>query len=217
MSKITYEYITSYLEAIEKKDEDIIEEIKKEAIKNNVPIIKTEVKQLLEVLLSIHKPNNILEIGTAVGYSAIIMSKYIGENGKITSIEKSDKMYEKAKENIKKAKKEKVINIINGDAVNVLEKLDGEYDIIFMDAAKGQYLTFLPHCLRLLKTGGILISDNVLQGGFVAKSRFSIPRRQRTIHQRMRQYIWDLNHMENLQTSILPISDGVTISYKLFD
>lgn len=215
MSKITYEYIRNYLEAIEKADDNLIEELKKEALTNNVPIIKTEAKQLLEVLLSIHKPNNILEIGTAIGYSSIIMSNYIGESGRITTIERNKDMYNTAINNIQRANKSHIIKVINKDAKEALEELSEEFDFIFMDAAKGQYLTFLPHCLRLLKKGGILLSDNVLQGGFVAKSRFSIPRRQRTIHQRMREYLWTLNHMDELKTSILPISDGVTISYKL--
>jgi predicted O-methyltransferase YrrM len=215
MSKITYDYIRDYLQAIEKTDDEVIEDIKKYAIKNNVPIIKTEMKQLLEVLLCVHKPKTILEIGTAIGYSSIIMSKYIGDDGKITTIERNEQMYKIACSNIKRIGKDNNITIINKDAKNALEELDGKYDMIFMDAAKGQYLTFLPHCLRLLKTGGILVSDNVLQDGFVAKSRFSVPRRQRTIHQRMREYLWQLNHMEELKTSILPISDGATISYKL--
>lgn len=215
MSKITYEYIKNYLEAIEKVDDNLIEELKKEAIANNVPIIKTEAKQLLEVLLSIHKPNNILEIGTAIGYSSIIMSKYVGESGRIITIERNKDMYNTAINNIQRANKSNIIKVVNKDAKEALEELNEEFDFIFMDAAKGQYLTFLPHCLRLLKKGGILLSDNVLQGGFVAKSRFSIPRRQRTIHQRMREYLWTLNHMDELKTSILPISDGVTISYKL--
>lgn len=214
MSEITYQYIRDYLMAIEPDDDMIIREIRNEALNNNVPIIKSEVKNLLRFLLAAKKPNKLLEIGTAVGYSSIIMSDFINEGGKIITIERSDDMIKKAKENIEKANKEHIITLLEGDAGNILSTLEDEFDVIFMDAAKGQYLTFFPECLRLLKKGGLLICDNVLQNGTVAKSRFSVPRRQRTIHNRMRDYLWQLNHDENLQTSILPIADGVTLSYK---
>lgn len=217
MSEITYEYIREYLKAIEPDDDILIRKIREEAISENVPIIKSEVKNLLRWILSIHKPKKILEIGTAVAYSSIIMSMFIGVDGKITTIERSETMIKKAKANINKASKEDKIILLEGDASEILRSLDGTFDMIFMDAAKGQYLTFLPDCLRLLKTGGLLISDNVLQNGMVAKSRFSVPRRQRTIHNRMREYLWELNHNSNLQTSILPVADGVTLSYKLGD
>lgn len=215
MSEITYGYIRDYLKAITPEDETIIKDIRNEALKNNVPIIKPEVKKLLEVLLLMEKPKRILEIGTAVGYSSIIMSTYLKDDGRIITIERSNGMIKKAKENIKKAKKDNMIQVLEGDAEIILKTLDETFDVIFMDAAKGQYLTFLPECLRLLKKDGLLISDNVLQNGMVAKSRFSIPRRQRTIHQRMREYLWELNHNPGLQTSMLPIADGLTISYKL--
>ncbi|GKX31163.1 O-methyltransferase [Vallitalea longa] len=214
MSEITYQYIRDYLMAIEPDDNMIIRKIRNEALNNNVPIIKSEVKNLLRFLLATKRPSRILEIGTAVGYSSIIMSDFITTNGKIITIERSEDMIKNAKENIKKAQKEHIITLLEGDAGNILSTLEDEFDVIFMDAAKGQYLTFLPECLRLLKTGGLLICDNVLQNGTVAKSRFSVPRRQRTIHNRMREYLWQLNHNKNLQTSILPIADGVTLSYK---
>lgn len=214
MSEITYQYIRDYLMAIEPDDDIIIREIRNEALKNNVPIIKSEVKNLLRFLLATKRPNKILEIGTAVGYSSIIMSDFLNTGGEIVTIERSIKMIEKAKENINKANKSHVITLLEGDASDVLPTLEDDFDIIFMDAAKGQYLTFFPQCIRLLKTGGVLICDNVLQDGTVAKSRFSVPRRQRTIHNRMREYLWQLNHNEELQTSILPIADGVTLSYK---
>lgn len=215
MSEITYQYIRDYLMAIEPDDDILIRKIREEAIKDNVPIIKSEVKNLLRCILLMQKPKNILEIGTAVAYSSIIMSNCIGHDGKITTIERSDMMIKKAKSNIEKASKENSIILLEGDAGDILKSLEGTYDMIFMDAAKGQYLTFLPDCLRLLKTGGLLISDNVLQNGTVAKSRFSVPRRQRTIHNRMRDYLWELNHNPNLKTSILPVADGLTLSYKI--
>ncbi|MCT4543625.1 MAG: O-methyltransferase [Vallitalea sp.] len=217
MSEITYEYIREYLMAIEPDENSLLNNIREDAIKKNVPIIKSEVKNLLRCMLAVKKPKMILEIGTAVAYSTIIMSDFIDESGKIITIERSNEMIEKAKKNIKLANKEDKITLLEGDASKILPSLTESFDVIFMDAAKGQYLTFYPECLRLLKKDGLLISDNVLQNGMVAKSRFSIPRRQRTIHNRMRQYLWELNHNPNLQTSILPIADGVTLSYKKCD
>lgn len=215
MSEITYEYVREYLQAIIGEESAILTQIRKEAVKNEIPIIKSEVKQLLEVILTMNKPGKILEIGTAVGYSAILMSEYLKDNGSILTLERSQDMIVKAKENISYAKKESAITIMEGDAEKILPKLEGEYDFILMDAAKGQYITFLPYCLKLLRIGGIMLSDNVLQDGYIAKSKWSIPRRQRTIHQRMRQYIWELNHNPDLKTAVLPIADGVTLSYKI--
>lgn len=215
MSEITYEYVREYLQAMHKEEDELLESIKRYAFEKYVPIIKHEVKQLLEVLLTMHKPLQILEIGTAIGYSSILMSKYLVDDGKITTLERSDEMISIAEENIRLAHKEGIITILKGDAEEILPTLKGQYDFIFMDAAKGQYITFLPYCLKLLKVGGLLVSDNVLQDGAIAKSRWSIPRRQRTIHGRMRAYLWELNHNHTLKTAILPIADGITLSYKL--
>lgn len=215
MGEITQGFITEYLHAIQKEDDSLIIDIEKYAKDNNIPIIKNEVKQLLELMLTIHKPKHILEIGTAIGYSSIIMSKYLKDGGTITTLERSEEMIIKAKENIKEANKRSIITIIEGEAEEILKKLNKSFDFIFMDAAKGQYITFLPYCLELLNNGGILVSDNVLQEGYIAKSRWSIPRRQRTIHQRMRKYLWEISHNPTLKTVILSIADGFTISYKL--
>ena len=214
MSEITYSFIRDYLQAISKEDPDMIYKIRREALKNGVPIIKNEVKQLLEVMLSIIKPETILEIGTAVGYSSILMSGYLKPGGHITTIERWDEMADAARENIEAAGRQETITMLSGDAMEILPTLTGTYDIIFMDAAKAQYIHFFPHCMRLLKSGGVLISDNVLQEGYIAKNRWSIPRRQRTIHARMREYLWEINHHPDLTTVILPAADGVTISYK---
>lgn len=211
----TYELVRGYLQAIQKEEDELLEDIQKYAVKNHVPIIKNEVIQLLKVLLTLHKPGSILEIGTAIGYSSILMSQYLDAEGKITTLERSDEMLIQAEKNIQLAHKKSVITILKGEAEEILPTLTEQYDFIFMDAAKGQYITFLPYCLKLLKVGGLLVSDNVLQDGTIAKSKWSIPRRQRTIHGRMRAYLWELNHNEKLRTAILPIADGVTMSYKL--
>lgn len=212
-----------FLDYIRPDDNELLTSMRAYAVENYVPIIKNEMKQFLETIVLMHKPLKILEIGTAIGYSSItmtnIMAKYSDlDKCSIVSIERSDEMYELAISNIKKADRQDVIHVHHNEAQAVLDQLveDGEvFDMIFMDAAKGQYLTFLPNCMTLLKVDGLLVSDNVLQGGDVAKSRFSVPRRQRTIHQRMREYLYELNHRDDLQTSILDIADGATISVKL--
>lgn len=210
---ITNPQILEYLRAIEPEQDPLIKGIEQEALEHNIPIIKKETQQLLKFVLAFKRPKHILEVGTAVGFSAILMSDYLESGGQITTIERSPYMIQRAKSNILRVKKENLIHIIEQEAEEALENLKGPYDVIFMDAAKGQYLNFLPHCIRLLVKGGILISDNVLQDGNIAKSRYSVPRRQRTIHTRMRDYLWELNHHSLLDTTILPIGDGVTLSY----
>ena len=215
MSRIHDMQIKEYLDAIKKEEDEFIEGLRHFALENNVPIIKNEVKELIEVLLASMRPLRILEVGTAIGYSSLIMNRYLGEKGRITTIEISKDMVEIARKNILEAGKESKITILEGDAGAVLPTLTESYDFIFMDAAKGQYINLLPTCLKLLKRNGLLVSDNVLQNGDIAKSRWSIPRRHRTIHQRMRSYLWELTHNKELKTTILPIADGVTISCRL--
>ncbi len=213
-----------FLDYIRPEDNELLRDMKAYAITNNIPIIRNEMKQFLETLVMIYKPKRILEIGTAIGYSSIVMVEALRKSYKtlegieLISLERSDEMYSKAIENINLAKLSHIIKIRHDEAEIQLKKIVNsaeKFDIIFMDAAKGQYLTFLPYCMKLLPVNGLLISDNVLQSGEVAKSRFSVPRRQRTIHQRMREYLWELNHREDLQTSIIDIADGVTLSVKL--
>ncbi len=156
-----------------------------------------------------------MEVGTAIGFSALLMSEYGPKGCKITTIEKYEKRIPDALENFKRAGKEKDITLLAGDAAEILKGLTGTYDFIFMDAAKGQYIHFLPDILRLLPKGGLLLSDNVLQDGDVMESRFAVTRRDRTIHGRMREYLYELTHNEQLRTDILPVGDGVTVSVKL--
>lgn len=215
--------MTKFLEFISTNETELLASMRSYARSHYVPIIRSEMKQFLEILLYLHKPKRILEIGTAIGYSSILMSdvveSYCLKNEyEIISIERNQEMYDQAIINIEKAKKQDFIKVQLGEAEEILKQLTQEnqqFDMIFMDAAKGQYLTFLPYCLKMLPVEGLLVSDNVLQGGDIAKSRFSVPRRQRTIHQRMREYLWELNHREDLKTAILDIADGATISIKL--
>lgn len=217
MSEINYDYIVQYIRALHTPPEDVLLEIEQliASEKETWPIIKPEVADFMKVILTIQKPKEILEIGTAVGYSAMLMSGFLEEEGKITTIERFPYMSEIAKKNIKRAGLEDKIEIIEGDAAGVLTTLEEEkYDVVFMDCAKGQYINFLPDCIRVLKPGGILITDNVLHKGAVAKSRYLIDRRQRTTHGRLREFLYTITHHEGLTSSVIPIGDGVALSYK---
>lgn len=211
---ITEERISTFISSFDTGNTPFLEELEQYARKTDVPIIRPQVQNLLKLLLAIKEPKAILEVGTAIGFSALLMSEYGPRDCHITTIEKYEVRIPIARENFKKAGKEKAITLLEGDAAQILKELTGSYDMIFMDAAKGQYIHFLPDILRLLPRGGILISDNVLQDGDVLQSRYAVTRRDRTIHSRMREYLYELKHHEELQTDILPIGDGVTISVK---
>ena len=211
---ITEERISTFISSFDTGNTPFLEELEQYAKKTDVPIIRPQVQNLLKLLLAMKEPKTILEVGTAIGFSALLMSEYGPRDCHITTIEKYEVRIPIARENFKKAGKEKEITLIEGDATQILKELTGPYDMIFMDAAKGQYIHFLPDILRLLPTGGILISDNVLQDGDVLQSRYAVTRRDRTIHSRMREYLYELKHYEGLQTDILPIGDGVTVSVK---
>ena len=211
---IVEERLVDYLHSLETENSEILEQIEREALNDGVPIIRKEMQSFLKVLLRIKKPLHILEVGTAVGFSAILMSEYVAENCKITTIENYEKRIPVARDNFKRAGKEAQITLIEGDAMEVLKGLEGSYDFVFMDAAKGQYIAYLPEVLRVLSPEGILVSDNVLQNGEIIESRFVVERRDRTIHSRMREYLYTLKHHEELETSILPLGDGVALSIK---
>ncbi|MGN1378065.1 MAG: O-methyltransferase [Dorea sp.] len=211
---IVDERMVTYIHSLESPEKPLIEEIEQEALDTFVPIIRKETQSFLKVLLMIKKPLRVLEVGTAIGFSAILMSEYIPEQGHITTIEKYEKRIPIARENFRRAGKEDQITLIEGDALEVMKSLDGPYDFIFMDAAKGQYIHYMPEAIRLLEPGGVLVSDNVLQDGDIIESRYAVERRNRTIHSRMREYLYELKHKEELQTSILPLGDGVALSVK---
>ncbi len=212
---IVDERTVTFINSMELPEDPLLEEIEKEALESFVPIIRTETKSLLKVLLTLAKPARILEVGTAVGYSALIMAAYAPEHCKITTIENYEKRITIARANFVRAGKESDITLIEGDALEVMKGLKGPYDFIFMDAAKGQYIHYLPEVMRLLRPGGLLLSDNVLQDGDIINSRFAVERRNRTIHSRMREYLFELKHREELQTTILPVGDGVAVSVRL--
>ena len=215
MNYVTDDYINSYLRTLQPHYDGVLGEIEKESRDAQVPVIPHETARLLSVLLTMKKPKNILEVGTAVAFSSGLMSRYLQDGGTITTIDRYELMLKDARKNIARMGLEDTIKILEGDAADILPTLTGPYDVIFLDAAKGQYSAFLPHCLRLLPVGGLLIVDDVLQGGDIAKTRFSVPRRQRTIHKRLRNFLWDISHNDALESSIVPIGDGLAVCVKI--
>ena len=212
---IVNERIVSYIHSLEKTNSEVLEKIEEQAHIDNVPIIRNEMESFLSVMLYIKKPKRILELGTAIGYSAILMRECIDEDGKITTIENYEKRIVEAKKNIELSGKGQIIELLEGGATEVMKTLPSrQFDFVFMDAAKAQYIYFLPEVLRLMKKGAVLITDNVLQEGDLIESRFVVERRDRTIHKRMREYLEVVKNHEELETSIVPIGDGITISVK---
>lgn len=209
------ERMSVFLDSLDRGNTPFLDALEREAMESRIPIIRKSMQSLLKFLLALAKPERILEVGTAVGFSALLMSEYTPECCRITTIENYAKRIPIARENFRRAGKEDRITLLEGDAAEVLKGLSGTYDMIFMDAAKGQYIHFLPDVLRLLVPGGLLVSDNVLQDGDIIESRFAVERRNRTIHARMREYLYELKHHPELETVVLPVGDGVTLSTKL--
>lgn len=211
---ITDERIASFINSFNSDYDDTVTAIRKEAEDGGVPIIRKEAGEFIKLLLMIKKPKRILEIGTAVGFSAIFMSRFLVDGGHITTIENYEKRIVAARKNIKMAGAEDVITLLEGDANDILDELSGSYDMIFMDAAKGQYGNFFEKSVRLLEKDGVLLCDNVLQDGDVLESRYAVTRRNRTIHSRMREYLYEIKHHPELETAILNIGDGMSLSIR---
>ncbi len=213
LTMIVDERMVAFINSFDKGNSPFLDELEKFALDTDVPIVRKDMQQFLKFLLTMHKPGTILEVGTAIGFSALLMSEADPE-AQIITIEKYEKRIPLAKANFEKAGKADKITLLEGDATEILKDLKKPVDFIFMDAAKGQYINFLPDILRLLNPGGLLVSDNVLQDGDIIESRFAVTRRNRTIHSRMRDYLYELTHHEALETVILPVGDGVTVSVK---
>jgi len=217
---IVDERITAYINALEKELTPELRCLENRALKQHVPIIKKETQSILRFLLHLQQPKSILEVGTAIGFSALFMSEYTGDDCRITTIEKVPMRIAEAEINLSDATfphKDKIL-LRKGEALEVLKELAtgrDEYNFIFLDAAKAQYMSFLPELMKLMKKGGMLITDNVLQDGTVTNSRYSITRRDRTIHSRMREYLYTITHMAELETVILPVGDGIAISNRI--
>lgn len=211
MSGITYDYMEQYIRGLIDNSDDVLKELEDYAHNNFVPIVQKEVAKFLELMISIKQPSKILELGTAIGYSAILMTKSADSVTKVTTIERDEKMIEVAAKNIERYGFTDKIHILKGDCIEILQQLDDKYDLIFMDAGKGHYNHFLPHCLRLLSKDGIIISDNVLFRGMVA-SQDLVARRKITIVKRMRDYLKTISNDEHFITSVIPMGDGVAVT-----
>lgn len=212
---IVDERFVTYINSLDRGNTEFLNQLERQALLDQVPIIRREMQSLLKVLITMKQPKRILEVGTAVGFSTILMGEYGPKDAEIITIEKYEKRIPIARENFKKAGMDQRITLLEGDALEIMGTLQEPFDFIFMDAAKGQYINFLEDCLRLLKVGGVLLSDNVLQDGDIIESRFAINRRNRTIHSRMREYLYTIKNHEQLTTAVLPLGDGVTISTKI--
>lgn len=211
---IVEERMRTYINSLDMGNTPFLEKLEQDALASGVPIIRKEMQSFIKVLLALRAPKRILEVGTAVGFSTLLMCEYNPCQAEIVTIENYEKRIPLARDNFIRAGREKQITLLEGDAGEILKELTEPFDLIFMDAAKGQYIHYLPEVLRLLKDGGVLVSDNVMQDGEVIESRFAVERRNRTIHARMREYLYELKHTEELLTSILPLGDGVAVSVK---
>ena len=211
---IVQERMAAYIHSLDSGNGEFLDALERKALSDEVPIIRPDMQSFLKVLLSVHRPERILEVGTAVGFSAILMAQNTDDTCQITTIEKYEKRIPEARENFRLAGLGNRITLLEGDALEVMGRLSEPYDMVFMDAAKGQYIHFLPEALRLLRTGGILISDNVLQDGDIIESHYAVERRNRTIYKRMREYLYVLKHTQGLLTSIVPVGDGAAVTVK---
>ena len=211
---IVEERMRTFINSLDTGNTPFLEELEQYALQERVPVIRGEMQSFIKMLLALQRPKRILEVGTAIGFSTLLMCEYGPADVQITTIENYEKRIPLAKENFRKAGQESKITLLEGDATKILAGLSGSYDLIFMDAAKGQYIHWLPDVIRLLKKGGVLLSDNVLQDGNLIESHYIVERRDRTIYKRMREYLYQLKHDPLLETSILPLGDGVTVSVK---
>lgn len=212
---IVEERMTAYLDSLDTGNGEFLDVLEQQAKKEGVPVIRRQMQSFLKVLLRMKRPARILEVGTAVGFSAILMCENTPPETTVVTIEKYEKRIPQARENFARAGVAERITLLEGDAMERLKELKGSFDFVFMDAAKGQYIYFLPEVLRLLEPEGILVSDNVLQEGDLIESHFAVERRNRTIYKRMREYLYELKHNEQLLTSIVPVGDGAAVSVKV--
>ena len=212
-----HDRIPEFIQSFDPGNTEFLNDLEERAKRDDIPVIRPAAQNLLKLMLELKHPGSILEVGAAIGFSAVLMAQYSDPATRITTIEKYEKRLGPLKDNILASGFKDRIRVLEGDALKILKELSDEgasFDFIFMDAAKGQYLNFLPYVIKLLPAGGVLISDNVLQGGDIIESRFAVERRNRTIHSRMREYLYRLTNTEEFITSIFPIADGMTVSIR---
>lgn len=209
--------LVAYLREEQKQVPGELGQIQKEANERGVPIIPHETVVFMQFLLGQIKPKNILEIGTAIGFSSSLMAQYAAEDAHVTTIDRFDVMIRNAKETYKRLGNEEQITLLEGQASDIFPTLTGPYDFIFMDSAKSKYIEFLPECLRLLKKGGVLMVDDIFQAGTVLDPIEEIPRSQRTIHRKLKRFLKVINTHPDLTTSLVPLGDGVALITKEAD
>lgn len=217
------ERVQSYILSLSSNIPEYLDKLSESAREDNVPIIRPAMMDYMRTMLALHKPMTILEIGCAIGFSALLMREYAPDNCRIITIENYEPRISQAKENFEKFDGSNQITLLEGDAVEILSQMtlgrenvpEHGFDMIFMDAAKGQYINMYDDVKRLLRKGGLLLSDNILQEGDILESRYAVTRRDRTIHSRMRDYLWTITHDEALTTTIIPMADGIAMSVKI--
>ena len=207
--------IDSYIESLASPAPEYLEKLSSEARSAGIPVIRTSMMDFLRTMIRIRRPMTILEIGCAIGFSALYMREYAPADCAITTIENYEPRIAEAKDNFARYDTTGQITLLEGDAVELIKELEGPYDMIFMDGPKGQYINMYDDIKKLLKTGGILISDNILQDGDVLESRYAVSRRDRTIHSRMREYLYKLTHDDDYSTSILSFADGAALTVRV--
>lgn len=208
---MTWDNYGEFLRTLLPPFEGKLGEVQKNALEGSFPVIPHETARFLSFLISILKPVDILEIGTAVGFSASLFCALAPENAHVTTIDRYDIMIEGAKKNFEYMGLNDKVTLLEGDAAKILPTLEPSFDFIFLDAAKGQYINFLDDCVRLLRVGGVLAADDVLEAGGVTQSRYDVPRRQRTTHKRLRNFLWEINGRDDLETAVVPIGGGLAL------
>ncbi|MDT2595523.1 O-methyltransferase [Enterococcus dongliensis] len=211
---IINEDILHYLRTEQKSLTGALGELEELAHENGVPVIPHETVVFLQFLLRQKRPKTVLEIGTAIGFSASLMAETLGEDAKITTIDRFPVMIEKAKKNFEKLDLTEQITLLEGDAADLLSSLEGPYDFIFMDSAKAKYITFLPECLRLLADDGILMVDDIFQAGTILQPIEEIPRKNRAIHRKLNEFLAEITKSPELSSTLLPLGDGVALISK---
>lgn len=209
--------LVDFLRTEQKQLSGELGKVEKEANENEVPIIPHETVVFMQFLLGQIKPKEVLEIGTALGFSSSLMAQYVGDEGHVTTIDRFDVMIRKAKATYERLGLEDKVTLLEGQAADILPELTGPYDFIFMDSAKSKYIEFLPECLRLLKKGGVLMVDDVFQGGTVLDPIEEVPRNRRTIHRKLKLFLDVINSHPDLTTSLVPLGDGIALITKEAD
>lgn len=211
MDNINREYIDVYINSLIKEDNDKLNKFRDYCEERNLPIIHKEVGQFIKLIINQLNAKSIIEVGTNVGFSSIFMSKAMNDEGKIVTLERSEKFYNEALKNINSFGLENNISVLFGDAVDILDNVEGNFDIAFIDAAKSYYGVFFDKCIKMMKPGGIILSDNVLYQGMIAADELVV-RRKKTLVRNLRNYLKYISHDERFVTSVLPLGDGLAVT-----